>query len=217
MENKIYKFSEINVQVLEEIADFKQVRSREIFNDWFNFKLDINKYDEEFLLKLISANEYNIDFYSEFQLQLHFISPLLNKVYFYGKNYREWFQPEISGIVNRKILKGKADFMVASGDRKPKKPFFFLQEFKKLKTASDPISQLIAQMSVAIEINKTNKMYGVYNIGRFWFFVVLEKITDNKYKYHESKAFDSLEFEHLKKIYKNLKAIKFFIQNEKFQ
>ncbi|OQX99986.1 MAG: hypothetical protein B6I24_01070 [Bacteroidetes bacterium 4572_128] len=214
MVNKIYKFSEINMQVLEEIADFEQVRNREIFNDWFNFKFDINKYDEEFLLKLILANEYNIDFYLEFQL--HFISPLLNKVYFYGKNYREWFHPEISGIVNGKILRGKSDFMVVSGDRKPKKPFFFLQEFKKQKTASDPMSQLIAQMSVAIEINKTNKMYGVYNIGRFWFFVVLEKITDNKYKYHESKAFDCLEFEHLKKIYTNLKAIKFHIQNEKF-
>ncbi len=62
--------------------------------------------------------------------------------------------PEIYGIVNGKILKGKPDFMIASGTREPEKPFFFLQEFKKQITNSDPLSQLISQMTLAMEISK---------------------------------------------------------------
>ncbi len=205
---KTYSFSEIDYKILKEIANFDQVRNRKIFKEWFNFKYEIKNSDEEFLKKLIVLNEYNISDYTEFQLQLHFISPLLNKIYFYEENFREWYQWEIFGIVNGKILKGKPDFMVASGKREPEIPFFFLQEFKKQKTNSDPMAQLTAELTVAIEMNKGKKMRGAYNIGRFWFFVVLEKINEEKYKYHESESFDSLKINDLKKIFTILKAVK---------
>ena len=205
---KSYNFSEITYKVLKEISDFQLVKSLEIFKDWFNFKYEINNYDEEYLIKLIEANRYNIADYLEYQLLAHFIIPLLHKVYFYGENYREWFQPEISGIVNGKILSGKPDFMVASGDFEPEKPFFFLQEFKKQKTDSDPLRQMLAQMSVAIETNKTKKIRGAYNIGRLWFFVILEKTAEGKYQYYESEGFDILKIAELKQIYINLQAVK---------
>jgi len=76
MENKIYNFSEINYKILKKIADFEQVRNQDIFEKWFNFKYEIDKSDEEFLALLIKANRYNLGFYTEFQLQLHFISPI---------------------------------------------------------------------------------------------------------------------------------------------
>ncbi|OQY00062.1 MAG: hypothetical protein B6I24_00660 [Bacteroidetes bacterium 4572_128] len=207
-QKKEYKFSEITYKILKEISNFDQVRSQDIFEEWFNFHYEIDVSDKKYLKGLIEANRYNISDYIEYQLLAHFISPLLHKVYFYGKNFREWFQPELSGIVNGKILKGKPDFMVASGKREPKKPFFFLQEFKKQSANSDPLSQLTAQMAVAMEINKSKEIKGAYNIGRFWFFIVLEKINDKKYQYHESKAFDCLDYEHLKQIFINLKAVK---------
>ncbi len=206
---KIYNFSEISYNILKEIAHFHQVRNREIFNDWFNFHYEINKYDEEFLLKLIKANEYNIDLYLEYQLFGHFISPLLNRIYFYGENFREWFQPRLSGTINGHKINGNLDFMVASGTEKPEIPYFFIQEFKKSSPIpKHPKGQLFAQMAIAIEINKINKMRGAYNIGRLWFFVVLEKIANNKYQYHESESFDALKINDLKKIFINLKAVK---------
>ncbi len=205
---KIYNFSEINYKVLKEISYFDQVRNQDIFEKWFNFKYEIDESDKKFLIELIEANRYNIADYIEYQLFGHFISPLLHKVYFYKKNFREWYQPELSGIVNGKILKGKADFMVAKGKREPEHPVFFLQEFKKQNTNSDPLSQLSAQMAVAINLNKGKEMKGAYNIGKWWHFVVLEKVEDGRYKYHESKSFDCLDYEHLKQIYINLKAIK---------
>ncbi len=135
---------------------------------------------------------------------------ILIKIFdFYGENYREWFQEKISASINNNKLKGILDFMVASGTDEPEKPYFFIQEFKKsAPIPKHPIGQLLAQMAVAIENNKTINMRGAYNIGRFWFFVVLEKIDASKYQYHESESFDVLKINDLKKIFKILKAVK---------
>ncbi len=205
---KSYKFSEINYKKLKEIVNVKLVKNQKIFNEWFGFKYEINQYDENFLLKLIELNRYNIKDYDEYQLLAHFISRLLGLVYFCGENYREWYQPEISGTVNGKILYGKPDFMVASGIEEPEIPFFFIQEFKRQRTISDPLRQLLAQMATAMENNKTKHMKACYNIGRLWTFVILEKLQEDKYQYYESRSFDSLDIDHLKKIYKYLKAVK---------
>ena len=203
-----YKFSEITYKILKKIVDCDLVKNQEIFKEWFNFKFEINKLDEEFLIKLIDANRYNIRDYLEYQLFGHFISPLLNRVYFYGENYRQWFQPELSGIVNGKKLYGKPDFMVASGVIEPKKPYFFIQEFKKEKINSDPLRQVLAEMTVAIEINKNKKNFGAYNIGKLWAFIILEKLSEGKYQYYESESFDCLKINDLKQIYINLQAVK---------
>ncbi len=56
-------------------------------------------------------------------------------------------------------------------------------------------------------------MMSIYNIGKLWNFVILEKINDGKYKYHESESYNCLKITELKQIYINLQAVKFFIQN----
>ncbi len=207
---KSYIFSDISYKELKKITDIKQVRSQDIFETWFSFKHEISGADEEFLQKLINANRYNIDYYSEFQLQLHFFSPLINRVYFYCDNYREWFQPSLSGIINGHKISGNLDFMVASGTEEPEIPYFFIQEFKKsIPIPKHPKGQLLAQIMVAMENNKTKQMKGAYNIGKSWTFVILEKITQDKYQYHESEGFDCLKFRDLKQIYINLQAVKF--------
>ncbi len=210
MEKKSYIFSDISYEILKKkILNIVQVRNENIFHDWFNFDYKIDKSNEKFLTNLIVNNKYNIDFYSEFQLQLYFIIPLLHKIYFYGNNYREWFQEEISAVINNNKLKGVLDFMVASGTDEPEKPYFFIQEFKKsAPIPKHPRGQLLAQMACAIEKNKTINMRGAYNIGKYWNFVVLEKISPSKYQYHESESFDVLKINDLKKIFKILKAVK---------
>ena len=210
MEKKLYIFSDISYEILKKkILNIVQVRNENIFHDWFNFDYKIDKSNEKFLTNLIVNNKYNIDFYSEFQLQLYFIIPLLHKIYFYGNNYREWFQEEISAVINNNKLKGVLDFMVASGTDEPEKPYFFIQEFKKsAPIPKHPRGQLLAQMACAIEKNKTINMRGAYNIGKYWNFVVLEKISPSKYQYHESESFDVLKINDLKKIFKILKAVK---------
>ena len=205
---KSYKFSEINYDILHEITGVELVRDDSIFKEWFNFSYKITDSENEFFVKLIKAHKYNIKDYVEYQLLAHFISPLLNWIYFFGDNFREWYLPEISGIVNGYKLYGKPDFVVASGSERPDKPYFFIQEFKKQKTNSDPLRQVIAQMAVAIEINKTKEIKGAYNIGKWWNFVIVKKISEKKYQYYESESFNSLKISDLKQIYINLQAVK---------
>ncbi len=125
MEKKSYIFSEISYKILNEIADFKQVRSLEIFKEWFNFKYEINKFDEEFLKILINKNFFNLDFYSENQLSLHFISPFLNKIDLYNEYFRSWFASEMQGIINGHKLNGYLDFMMHWRLKTRKTIFFY--------------------------------------------------------------------------------------------
>ncbi len=206
---KSYNFSDITYKGLKKIIDINQVRNQEIFEEWFGFEHEINKLDEEYLIKLIKANRYNISYYDEYQLLVQFISPLLYKVYFYTNKFREWHQQEIEGVLNGHKISGKLDFMVASGLEEPEIPYFFIQEFKKsVPIPKHPKGQILAQMAVAIENNKTKKIKGAFNIGQIWNFVILEKIAEGKYQYYESKSFDCLDLDHLKQIYINLQAVK---------
>ncbi len=53
-------------------------------------------------------------------------------------------------------------------------------------------------------------MKGAYIVGAIWHFVILEKISTNKYQYFVSKIFNATNIEDLKFIYQNL----LFVKNE---
>ncbi len=205
---KAYKFSEITYQKLEEIADFRLVKDWSVFDEWFSYKHEIEENDIEFLLKLIETHKYNLNYYTERQLQAQFITPLMFNINFNTDSYKSWYEYDLSGVVNNCKLSGSPDFMIATGERIPEKPYFFIQEFKKSKTISNPDCQVLTAMALAMEINKTEEIKGCYNIGRLWAFIILEKISDGKYKYYESESFDSLKINDLKKIYTYLQAVK---------
>jgi hypothetical protein len=85
-----------------------------------------------------------------------------------------------------KMTEGIVEFMLATGIQNPKKPFFFLHEYKPEKRRdNDPLGQLLIAMITSQTINKDDKpVYGIYVNGRNWFFVVLEGST-----YYTSRAF----------------------------
>ncbi|OQX98888.1 MAG: hypothetical protein B6I24_04115 [Bacteroidetes bacterium 4572_128] len=202
-----YNFSDIDYKIAKKILGIEMVRDRSIFAELFDYSYKISKTSIDFFEKLIETHKYNISKYSEFELMLNFISPFLNEVHFFGENFRHWYQANLSGIINGYELSGKADFMLASGLEEAKNPYFFMSKFKKSKTNSNPDFHVLTEMAVAIEINKTNIMYGSYNIGKFWNFLILKK-ENKKYKYYESESFNSMKLEELKQIFIAMKAIK---------
>ncbi len=204
----IFQFSDMNRKILKMVLDAEPIFDRKKFEDWFNFKYKITDNEIEFLYTLIESHKFHLQYYNKIQLKLQFISPLLSLVNFTDNKFRAWYEHEITGTVNNYKLTGYTDFMVATGKLEPQKPFFFIQEFKKHITISNPLEQLLAEMAVAIEINRTNILRGVYNTGRFWYFVILEKTKKDKFQYYESDCFDCLKIEELKKIYIYLKAVK---------
>jgi len=208
---KSYNFSSIKYSELEEIVDIR-LGSDEAhdykFDEWFQFEYDLSDFEQEFIAKLVKKHKRRLNFYQEETLKVKFIGAILNQVDFLTENYADWYDASLSGIVNGVELKGYPDFMVATGIREPKKPYFFIQEFKSSKPDKDPEIQLLAELLVSIEKNKSKIMRGAYIIGQIWKFVVLEKIGENAFEYFVSDAFDSLKTHDLELIYKNLQTIK---------
>lgn len=127
--------------------------------------------------------------WNEEELKIYFLAAILNMVDFYQPLYRPFLERELSVTYGAgKRLWGIVDFVVASGKQTPRKPFFFLHEYKKqLYKSNDPLGQLLAAM-VAAQIVNSNQhpIYGAYIIDRHWYFVLLEGSI-----YAESLAYDA--------------------------
>ena len=209
MENKKeLTFRNITYPDLENIVTISKLDNDKKFENWFSYKYKISEDESAFLNKLIRKNKLYFSGYNEYHLRAKFISPILNKVDFVFDDIKDWYEYSLSATINGFLLKGRSDFMIAKGNFIPKKPYFFLQEFKPTHSTSNPEFQLLAEMLVAMTINKNNVLHGGYIIGRNWLFLRLEKLKNETYEYFVSKQFDCLDIDHLRQIYTNLQAVK---------
>ena len=93
------------------------------------------------------------------------------------------------------INSGNVDFVIATGKVEPKHPFFFIHERnaarykQEKKKDNDPLGQLLVAMVTAqIRNNDDRPILGSYIVGRFWFFVILDKS-----EYSVSLAYDATQ------------------------
>jgi uncharacterized protein YfkK (UPF0435 family) len=207
-----YNFSNIKESDLSNIFDIEKKLDDKIFNKWFNNNIDIKIYILEFLKNLIDENKFLIKDYHEEDLKVNVIIPILNLIKFksYENEFRDFYELQLEYKTDDFILKGTSDFVVSKGLLKSKKPYFFIQEFKKGKVISDPEPQLLAELISAVELNNWKSIRGAYIVGAIWNFVILERLEKHKYQYYVSQNFDSTKIEDLKDIYKNL----VFVKNE---
>ena len=208
MEMKSYNFSNIKFSDLENLVQIKPQYNEGQFDEWFNYQYEINETENSFFEKLIEKHILLLNSYFEDTLKAKFIIPILNLVDFNAEYLHDWYHASLSGEINGVEIKGFTDYMVASGTRDPRKPYFFIQEFKPSIPDKDPEVQLLAEMLVTIEKNKTNIMRGGYIIGQYWKFVILEKIGENVFEYFVSSSFDALDLADLRKMYIILQAVK---------
>ncbi len=193
---------------LVQVVKLKMNPSRKIFKEWFQYDYSLSKSQIHFMKKLIKQNINFLSFCSEEDLKMYFIAILLGKVRFRFEDKRGFYDKPLKAIVNGVEFGGKTDFMFAMGVKEPRKPYFFIQEFKQTKHSVDVEDQLLAEMLAAIELNKVNLIRGAYIVGRHWNFVILEKIAENSFQYFVSDSCDSLTFNGLKQIFVCLQAVK---------
>jgi hypothetical protein len=133
------------------------------------------------------AFEY-IDTWNEDEYKFMFISQLIGLIKFNSANYKIFTQRPMSFLYENGTKKtdGLVEFMLATGLQNPKKPHFFLHEYKPEKRRdNDPLGQLLIAMIASQNLNQDEKpIYGIYVNGRNWFFVILEDKT-----YYTSQAF----------------------------
>jgi hypothetical protein len=208
----IYSFSKIGYSDLDRLFDIEKSINLTIFDNWLESQIDIDKDIEIFLKTLIDKNRVLINDYNEEDLKANLIIPILSRVEFksFENEFRDFYELPLRYETKEFIFSGTTYFVVSKGLFKSKKPYFFIQEFKKSKENSDPEPQLIAELISAVEFNNWSMIRGAYIVGAIWNFVILERIEKHKYQYYVSDNFDSTKRDDLKAIYKNL----LFVKNE---
>ncbi|MEA3554038.1 MAG: hypothetical protein U9R39_06535 [Campylobacterota bacterium] len=213
-ENQIptYAFSKVTHTILKKLVDIKQCIDDTIFDKWFNNGETIDKETTNLFTRLIEDNYRLIRDYSEEDLKIKFLAPILNEIQFksYKNEFREFYEQPMRYETEDFILNGTTDFVIAKGLFDCEKPYFFIQEFKKGQTEGYPESQLLSELISAVEINNWDTIKGAYIVGAIWHFVILKRLKKHKYNYFVSQNFDSTKIDDLENIYKNL----LFVKNE---
>ncbi|MCB1192747.1 MAG: hypothetical protein H7A23_24415 [Leptospiraceae bacterium] len=204
----IYQYSKIRDMDLENMFDISQKIDRKKFDSWFNNNIKTGSEDENFLFKLLEEESDYIAFYGEEDLKMRFLSPLLRKIDFKTENFRDFYNERLVYQTDKFILNGEVDFVISTGLKRAKEPYFFIQEFKRGKENSNPEPQLLAELISAVELNNFQTIRGAYIIGAIWNFVILERLEKHRYIYFVSANFDSTKMEDLRGIYKNLLFVK---------
>ncbi len=205
-----YQYSKIRDRDLTALFEIERNVDRGRFEEWFNTPIGIDHATEVFLAELIDENTVLIDSYGEEDLKVNFIGPLLRKVRFtsFEQRIRDFYEVSMTYATSRFIFKGTVDFVVAEGLVENKKPYFFIQEFKRSEEYSNPRPQLLAELISALELNEWRVIKGAYIIGGNWHFVIVEKLAHETYQYFISQNFDSTKLDDLTCIYKHLVCVK---------
>ncbi len=161
-----------------------------------------------------------VNYWSEEDLKVFFIIPFLQIVNFaeYGK-YRPFLEATFGADIedtNHALqhIRGRVEFVVATGEQDPQTPFFFINEYKPhLKTQNDPQGQLLIAMLASQAKNKPFEMpiYGLYTIGRNWYFVALAGK-----EFSVSKQYDATDEHMVWDIFSAIKQVKAYI-NENYE
>ena len=150
--------------------------------------------DIELLRALLE--EY-VDSWNEDEYKFMFISRFIGLAQYVSTNYKVFTQRPLSVKYDNdtKVTEGLVEFMLAKGIQIPRKPHFFLHEYKPEKRRdNDPLGQLLIAMVAAQKLNQDdNPIYGIYVNGRNWFIVILDNSVysvSNPYVATDEDIFD---------------------------
>ncbi len=183
---------------------------------WLAYQNPLKPEEEARMEVLRKKMQLFSNFWNEEDVKVFFIMPIIEIVDFYhfGK-YRTFMEATFQANLvdaqhNPCTLRGRVEMVVATGKQDPQIPFFFLNEYKaQRKVITDPQGQLLIAMLAAQAKNDglNFPIYGMYNIGQLWFFLILIGK-----EYTVSKAFDATDSADLKQIINMLQYVKAHIE-----
>jgi len=190
-------FSKWTIEEVEDRFQLVSVNQSDLLENWLGFVYEPFPEEEKLLNVLCKRLQFRVWDWNEEELKVCFIGLLLYMADFDQENYRSFLERELSVLYENETLSGTVDFIVAQGKRSPRRPFFFIHEYKKeQEPPNDPLGQLMIAMIAAQLINNDkNPVYGAYVIGRHWYFVVLEGLN-----YAVSVGHNAAKYEDLKSI-----------------
>ncbi len=170
-------FREWTSDRIDETFGTKQIDSHPALDSWLAFEYELKEWEKIALLTVQKPLIKGAVGWNEVELENKFISPMFMLAGVYGDNFGYFLERDLAANIDDYELSGRVDGMVASGVRNPKKPFFCLNEYKRLTDPDgEPQGQVLMAMLVAQQHNNTPTvpLHGCYIIGKFWNFIVLE-------------------------------------------
>ena len=203
----------LDTDVIIDAYGLVKILNGSVLDNWLSATGVLNDFESQ-LLELIYKKSYDrMGGWNEEELKMKLISHIFLIADFEVDNQISTFYERIlNEDVGPYHIHVKCDCLIAKplGLTTPKRPYFFLQEFKKGKGDSyDPEGQMLAAMLVAQQRNKDNKpIFGAWLTGSIWFFTVLQGQN-----YYFSQSFDAIDKPTLIKIIFILRKLKDLILN----
>jgi hypothetical protein len=180
-----------------------------LMTEWLNVPMvELNSHEQYSFDKNILKAKKRISSWSEEDLKMNFISPILElgRITDDDDEVVGYFDKIISATVEDIKLTVKSDFMLARGTLDYfETPYFHFQEYKPYKNPSgDSMAQLLEAFLIAQEKNKNGlPLYGIDIVAKQWSFVIMEGKD-----YCISNAYNSVDRDDLLSIISILRKFK---------
>ena len=167
-----------------------RIKNHKTLTNWLEAPFDGDDFIQKRLEVLKNRLIDNVEAWNEEELKYQFLGLLMDLVEIDTNKYKAFLGRKLSAVYKNETISGNVDFVIATGKVEPKHPFFFIHEYKQEKKKdNDPLGQLLVAMVTAqIRNNDDRPILGSYIVGRFWFFVILDKN-----EYSVSLAYDATQ------------------------
>ena len=201
-------FDDWTAQEVRDTFNIKQIKSLPLLTEWLSAVHQPDAQKVEFMEGKRALLERFFRSWNEDELKFRFIAQIVELASLVSENFNTFTQRVLSTVVNDIVLQGRPELMVASGQEDPKKPYFFIHEYKPSKRADEPLGQVLSAMVAATALNNDEKpLFGCIVVGAIWQFLVLE---NNQYAI--SHLYDATETSDLNAIYSALCQAKVYIE-----
>ena len=201
-------FDDWTTQEVRDTFSIIEIPPTPLLNEWLSANHKPTAQQAEFLesKRVLLTQFYRT--WNEDELKFRFIAQVVELASLIGKAYNTFTQRPLSAVVNGIVLQGRPELMVASGWEDPKKPYFFIHEYKPSKRADEPLGQVLSAMVAAQALNADElPLFGCFVLGAIWQFLILE---NNNYTL--SPIYDATRTEDLHFIYSALCQSKVYIK-----
>jgi hypothetical protein len=200
------RFPGFQLALIEKAFGLEKVRNYPVLQEWLKHKKDLNEAEKQTLAMLRAKLEEYLDYWNEYELKVHFITRIVEMAdYQHPPDYAYFLERPIQAQINDIDITCIPDVLIAQGKKMPETPYFCLHEYKKQRTETDPLGQVLVQMLAAQAVNQNphQPVYGCYVSGQLWSFVALHGRN-----YGATRPFLATEEDDVQEILTILKALK---------
>lgn len=171
-------FGSFTFEEVEDMFLINRIFECDLLEEWLTTIPNIDDIQRFILNKAQNHLFRQVFNWNEDELKMFFIGPLIELADLETPYFKPFTQRTLSLMLEKADMEiaGKVDFMLATGKRTAKPPYFCIHEYKQEANGSDDApGQLLIAMVVAQTKNENKfPILGAYIVSRNWFFVVLD-------------------------------------------